>query len=159
MAMPFMMSPFDILGISQDANPQEIRAAYLKRALEVHPDKPGGDKEAFQHLVHAFEVLSDTVHKAYHRGIFCGPCTTTGAKNKGVKRNGGTAGPKVTPTTPAPAAAPAPAPAPAKGAASATSAGSWDRRGSAHATSSRWSGLRLLSRSQLWSWSSLQSPA
>lgn len=52
------MDHFETLGVSPLASLQEIRAAYLKRALELHPDK-GGSKAAFQKLVAAFEALSD----------------------------------------------------------------------------------------------------
>lgn len=34
-------SPHDVLRVSEDATPSEIRNAYKKRALETHPDKGG----------------------------------------------------------------------------------------------------------------------
>lgn len=57
------MDSYSILGIEHDATIAEIRAAYYKRALEVHPDKAGGCKTKFQRLVAAFEFLSDSMHR------------------------------------------------------------------------------------------------
>eukprot|EP00928_Gymnodinium_smaydae_P037192 TRINITY_DN25861_c0_g1_i1.p1 TRINITY_DN25861_c0_g1~~TRINITY_DN25861_c0_g1_i1.p1 ORF type:complete len:610 (-),score=54.03 TRINITY_DN25861_c0_g1_i1:38-1867(-) len=57
--------PYEILGVPQDVLVSELRAAFKKRALEVHPDK-GGQKERFQSVLAAFEILSDSSRrKAY----------------------------------------------------------------------------------------------
>lgn len=58
-----MASYYVALGLEPRAAVSEVRAAYFKRALKVHPDKPGGNKAAFQRLVTAFEVLSDPVQR------------------------------------------------------------------------------------------------
>jgi curved DNA-binding protein CbpA len=52
-------SLYEVLGVDVDADAKAIRAAYLKKAKEHHPDKAGGDTEAFQAVNHANEVLSD----------------------------------------------------------------------------------------------------
>eukprot|EP00931_Biecheleriopsis_adriatica_P058699 TRINITY_DN3501_c0_g1_i1.p1 TRINITY_DN3501_c0_g1~~TRINITY_DN3501_c0_g1_i1.p1 ORF type:complete len:110 (-),score=20.06 TRINITY_DN3501_c0_g1_i1:213-542(-) len=57
------MDYFATLGVEIGASITEIRSAYLKKAIEVHPDKPGGDKAKFQKLVEAFEFLSDTAQR------------------------------------------------------------------------------------------------
>jgi len=49
---------YAILGIQKDASTSEVHAAYKKRALDSHPDKPGGSNEAFLKVRDAFEVLS-----------------------------------------------------------------------------------------------------
>eukprot|EP00927_Polykrikos_kofoidii_P014242 TRINITY_DN16232_c0_g3_i1.p1 TRINITY_DN16232_c0_g3~~TRINITY_DN16232_c0_g3_i1.p1 ORF type:complete len:523 (-),score=59.76 TRINITY_DN16232_c0_g3_i1:32-1531(-) len=49
---------YELLQISEQASPSEIRAAYRRAALRCHPDK-GGTPERFQMLVRAFETLSD----------------------------------------------------------------------------------------------------
>lgn len=50
---------YAILGIQKDASMNEVHAAYKKRALDSHPDKPGGSNEAFVKVRDAFEVLSN----------------------------------------------------------------------------------------------------
>eukprot|EP00929_Paragymnodinium_shiwhaense_P007349 TRINITY_DN111254_c0_g1_i1.p1 TRINITY_DN111254_c0_g1~~TRINITY_DN111254_c0_g1_i1.p1 ORF type:complete len:1043 (+),score=231.29 TRINITY_DN111254_c0_g1_i1:87-3215(+) len=49
---------YDVLRITKKATQQQVHSAYRRRALITHPDK-GGDAEAFQRVVQAFEVLSD----------------------------------------------------------------------------------------------------
>jgi len=40
------MSPYDVLGISEDASDEEVSAAYRKLAKKYHPDVNPGDKSA-----------------------------------------------------------------------------------------------------------------
>lgn len=47
----------DTLGVSPSATPDEIRKAYLKRAVQTHPDK-GGNEEEFKGVQNAWERLS-----------------------------------------------------------------------------------------------------
>ena len=49
---------YDVLGVSKNANEDEIKKAYRKAAMKNHPDK-GGDPEKFKELGQAYEVLSD----------------------------------------------------------------------------------------------------
>ena len=58
---------YEILGISKSATPEEIKKAYRKKAIEFHPDKNPGDKQAeenFKSAAEAYEVLSDANKKA-----------------------------------------------------------------------------------------------
>lgn len=49
---------YELLGVEKTATYDEIRKAFRKKALKEHPDR-GGDKEKFQELNAAYEVLSD----------------------------------------------------------------------------------------------------
>ncbi len=49
---------YQILGISRDASPDEVRKAYRKLAHKHHPDK-GGDEKKFKEINEAYQILSD----------------------------------------------------------------------------------------------------
>lgn len=53
------------LGVSKAAKPEEIKKAYHKLALSKHPDR-GGDKEEFQAIQQAHEVLMDSQKRAVY---------------------------------------------------------------------------------------------
>ncbi|CAI9787195.1 unnamed protein product [Fraxinus pennsylvanica] len=64
---------YEVLGLNRDCTPDEIRSAYKKMALQRHPDKlvQSGVPEAeataaFQELVNAYEVLSDSRERAWY---------------------------------------------------------------------------------------------
>ncbi|KAG8834249.1 Type I HSP40 co-chaperone [Serendipita sp. 399] len=49
---------YDILEVTPDASEADLKKAYRKKALRLHPDK-GGDPELFKEVTHAYDVLSD----------------------------------------------------------------------------------------------------
>lgn len=54
---------YEVLEVSKSATAEEIKKAYRKKAIQYHPDKNPGDKEAeekFKEAAEAYEVLSDT---------------------------------------------------------------------------------------------------
>ena len=57
-----MATHYETLGIGKDASPDEIKTAYRRKASIHHPDK-GGDKETFQQIQAAYDVLSDPQKK------------------------------------------------------------------------------------------------
>ena len=60
---------YEILGVSKSATADEIKKAYRKVAMQFHPDRNPGDKEAeekFKEAAEAYEILSDADKKAQY---------------------------------------------------------------------------------------------
>ena len=66
-----MRDYYEILGVARDADGDAIKKAYRKLAVQFHPDKNGGSKEAeekFKEATEAYEVLRDPQKRgAYDR--------------------------------------------------------------------------------------------
>lgn len=76
---------YEILGVSKSATADEIKKAYRKVAMQYHPDRNPGDKEAeekFKEAASAYEILSDADKRAkydrYGHAAF-GPGTNGGS--------------------------------------------------------------------------------
>lgn len=71
---------YEILGVGRDAGQQEIKTAYRRLAVQHHPDKNAGNKEAeekFKEGAEAYSILSDSEKRARydrfgHAGVNAG---------------------------------------------------------------------------------------
>ncbi|MGL6022676.1 MAG: molecular chaperone DnaJ, partial [Chitinophagaceae bacterium] len=80
---------YKILGISKKANSDEIKKAYRKVAMQYHPDRNPGNKEAeekFKEAAEAYEILSNDQKRAQydkygHEGMRGAPGGSAGFSN------------------------------------------------------------------------------
>ncbi|KAL4869630.1 hypothetical protein BDV12DRAFT_73584 [Aspergillus spectabilis] len=70
---------YELLEVEQNASSEEIKKAYRKKALELHPDRNFGNVEAatnlFAEIQSAYQVLSDPQERSWydsHRDAFLG---------------------------------------------------------------------------------------
>lgn len=63
--MAHASSHYELLGVDQQASPEQVKAAYQKLVLTLHPDKAGEDsQERFQQLQQAWQVSSHASSRA-----------------------------------------------------------------------------------------------
>jgi curved DNA-binding protein CbpA len=53
------MNPYEVLGVTKNARDPEIRSAYRKLSAKLHPDKETGDRDKFEEVKLAHDVLTD----------------------------------------------------------------------------------------------------
>lgn len=58
---------YEVLEVTKESTVEEIKKAYRKKAIQYHPDKNPGDKEAeekFKEAAEAYDVLSNPDKRA-----------------------------------------------------------------------------------------------
>lgn len=50
---------YEVLGVTKNASPDEIKKAFRRLAVKYHPDKESGDETKFKEVNEAYEVLKD----------------------------------------------------------------------------------------------------
>src|SRR5687768_18230819 len=62
-----MADLYTVLGVGRDASDDDVKKAYRKLAMQYHPDRNGGAKEAeekFKEITEAYDVLRDPQKRA-----------------------------------------------------------------------------------------------
>jgi len=60
---------YEVLGVSRSANDEELKKAYRRLAIQFHPDRNPGDKQAeekFKELNEAYQILSEPERRAQY---------------------------------------------------------------------------------------------
>ena len=61
-----MKNYYEILGVSKESSPDEIKKAYRKLSLKYHPDKNPDGEERFKEISEAYTILSNPEKKSLY---------------------------------------------------------------------------------------------
>ena len=84
---------YDVLGVSKNASPEELKSAYRKLAVKYHPDKNPDDKaseDKFKEAGEAYSILSDKEKKQNYDNF--GHAAFEGGGGGGGRQSGGFGG-------------------------------------------------------------------
>ena len=69
-----MTTLYDILGVREDAAPEQIKQAYRRAAMQSHPDRNAGREDqaraTFQRVKEAYAILSDPEQRRVYDAVF-----------------------------------------------------------------------------------------
>jgi curved DNA-binding protein CbpA len=69
-----MTTLYDILGVPEDAAPEQIKQAYRRAAMQSHPDRNAGREDqaraTFQRVKEAYAILSDPEQRRVYDAVF-----------------------------------------------------------------------------------------
>lgn len=71
------MDPYKVLGVSEDADKDQLKKAYRKLAAQHHPDR-GGNEEKFKEVNEAYSILSDNQKRQQYHATKNGPQMNVG---------------------------------------------------------------------------------
>ena len=83
---------YELLGVAKTVTPEEMKKAYRKKAVQFHPDKNPGNKEAeemFKKVSHVYEILSEPEKRAAYDRYGAAAFEGGGAGRRGAGGGGG----------------------------------------------------------------------